>query len=46
MSNDQIEIKPSESWSDDQWYKDQDKRNLIKMMVGLLLMKEKQWNNN
>lgn len=30
MSNDQIEIKPSESWSDDQWYKDQDKRNLIK----------------
>ncbi len=30
MSNDQIEIKPSESWSDDSWYKDQDKRNLIK----------------
>lgn len=23
-------IKPSESWSDDSWYKDQDKRNLIK----------------
>ena len=30
MSNDQIEIKPSESWSDDEWYKNQDKRNLIK----------------
>ena len=30
MSNDQIEIKPSEFWSDDEWYKDQNKRNLIK----------------
>lgn len=30
MSNDQIEIKSSESWSDDSWYKDQEKRNLIK----------------
>jgi len=30
MSDDSIEIKPAESWSDDEWYKDQDKRNLIK----------------
>ncbi|MFA6185529.1 MAG: S66 peptidase family protein [Candidatus Shapirobacteria bacterium] len=30
MNNESIEIKPSESWSDDEWYKDQDKRNLIK----------------
>lgn len=30
MNNEPIEIKPSESWSDDEWYKDQDKRNLIK----------------
>jgi muramoyltetrapeptide carboxypeptidase LdcA involved in peptidoglycan recycling len=30
MNNDAVEVKPSESWSDDQWYKDQDKRNLTK----------------
>jgi muramoyltetrapeptide carboxypeptidase len=30
MNSDPIEIKPSESWSDDSWYKDQDKRNLTK----------------
>ncbi len=30
MTNDQFEIKPSSEWSDDQWYIDQEKRNLIK----------------
>lgn len=30
MDNNSFEIRPSESWSDDSWYKDQDKRNLIK----------------
>lgn len=30
MDNEPFEIKQSESWSDDKWYKDQDKRNLIK----------------
>jgi muramoyltetrapeptide carboxypeptidase LdcA involved in peptidoglycan recycling len=29
MTNDPFEIKPSESWSDDAWYKDQDNRKLI-----------------
>jgi len=29
INNEPIEIKPSELWSDDEWYKDQDKRNLI-----------------
>lgn len=29
MSSDPFEIKPSESWSDDAWYKDQDNRKLI-----------------
>ncbi len=30
MANDLIDIKPSEDWTDDAWYMDQDKRNLIK----------------
>ncbi|MFA6430161.1 MAG: S66 peptidase family protein [Candidatus Paceibacterota bacterium] len=30
FSNDLFEIKPSESWSDDAWYKDQNDRKLIK----------------
>ena len=30
MDSESFEIKPSDSWSDDSWYKDQDKRNLIK----------------
>ncbi len=30
MSNKPFEIKPSKQWSDDKWYMDQDKRNLIK----------------
>lgn len=30
MNNEPFEIKQSESRSDDEWYKDQDKRNLIK----------------
>ena len=30
MQDDLIEITPSNDWSDDQWYKDQDKRALIK----------------
>lgn len=29
FKNDPFEIKPSESWSDDKWYKDQDNRKLI-----------------
>ena len=29
MSDEDYEIKPSESWSDDHWYKDQDNRKLI-----------------
>lgn len=29
MTDDSFEIKPSESWSDDKWYKDQDNRKLI-----------------
>ena len=29
FTNDPFEIKPSESWSDDKWYKDQDNRKLI-----------------
>lgn len=29
MSDEDFEIKPSESWSDDRWYKDQDNRKLI-----------------
>ena len=30
MATEPFEIKPSESWSDDRWYKDQENRNLIK----------------
>ena len=30
MSEDEFEIKPSPTWSDDAWYKDQENRNLIK----------------
>ena len=30
MNSGSFEIKPSKSWSDDEWYKNQDKRNLIK----------------
>lgn len=30
MGDDPFEVKPSESWSDDEWYIDQNKRNLIK----------------
>lgn len=30
MFDDPFEIKPSENWSDDAWYKDQDNRKLIK----------------
>lgn len=30
LSEDPFEIKASENWSDDLWYKDQDNRNLIK----------------
>lgn len=29
MTDEPFEIKPSESWSDDHWYKDQDNRKLI-----------------
>lgn len=29
MTNEPFDIKPSESWSDDAWYKDQDNRKLI-----------------
>ncbi|KKP67689.1 MAG: muramoyltetrapeptide carboxypeptidase [Candidatus Roizmanbacteria bacterium GW2011_GWA2_35_19] len=29
MSDEQFEIEPSESWSDDEWYLDQNKRELI-----------------
>ena len=29
FKNDPFEVKPSESWSDDKWYKDQDNRKLI-----------------
>jgi len=29
MTDESFEIKPSESWSDDAWYKDQDNRKLI-----------------
>ena len=29
MSDESFEIKSSESWSDDEWYKDQDNRKLI-----------------
>lgn len=29
LSNEQFEIKPSKEWSDDSWYLDQDKRELI-----------------
>lgn len=39
MTSDSVAIKPSESWSDDSWYKDQDKRNLIKN-DGWLVIKE------
>ncbi|EKE04823.1 MAG: hypothetical protein ACD_19C00432G0019 [uncultured bacterium] len=37
MNNDPIEIKPSESWSDDSWYKDQDDRKLIKNNCWLVI---------
>lgn len=29
MTNDSFEVRPSETWSDDAWYKNQDNRNLI-----------------
>ena len=29
MTESPFDIKPSESWSDDKWYKDQEKRNII-----------------
>jgi len=30
LSEEEISIKPADAWSDDPWYKDQDRRNLIK----------------
>lgn len=30
LSNEPFEIKPSDNWSDDAWYKNQEERNLIK----------------
>ena len=41
MTNDLIDIKPSENWTDDEWYKDQDKRNLIKNDGWLIINKGK-----
>ncbi len=39
LSDDPFEIKPSESWSDDAWYKNQKERNLIKN-DGFLIINE------
>ena len=39
MSNNEIDIKPSEKWTDDTWYKDQDKRNPIKNDGWLIINK-------
>lgn len=41
MSDDEFTIKPSEKWSDDSWYKDQDKRELIKNDGWLIINKGK-----
>jgi muramoyltetrapeptide carboxypeptidase LdcA involved in peptidoglycan recycling len=39
LSEDSFEIKPSENWSDDAWYKNQKERNLIKN-DGFLIINE------
>jgi len=39
LSDEAFEIKPSEQWSDDAWYKDQKERNLIKN-DGFLIVNE------
>jgi muramoyltetrapeptide carboxypeptidase LdcA involved in peptidoglycan recycling len=41
FTNDQVDIKPSENWTDDAWYMDQDKRNLIKNDGWLIINKGK-----
>ena len=41
LTNDSIDIKPSEKWTDDAWYKDQDKRVLIKNEGWLIINKGK-----
>jgi muramoyltetrapeptide carboxypeptidase LdcA involved in peptidoglycan recycling len=41
MSDDEFAIKPSERWSDDKWYIDQDKRKLIKNNGWLVINKGK-----
>lgn len=41
MTNDLIDIKPAENWTDDAWYKDQDNRNLLKNDGWLVINKGK-----
>lgn len=41
LSNESVNIVPSESWTDDEWYKDQDKRNPIKNDGWLIINKGK-----
>jgi muramoyltetrapeptide carboxypeptidase LdcA involved in peptidoglycan recycling len=41
MTNELIDIKPTENWTDDAWYKDQDNRNPIKNDGWLIINKGK-----
>jgi muramoyltetrapeptide carboxypeptidase LdcA involved in peptidoglycan recycling len=41
LTNDLIDIKPSQDWTDDAWYMDQDKRKLIKNDGWLIINKGK-----